>query len=345
MRSIGLRTSVAVLTLLLAVLFLAACNNPAGPYQASEYIFGTRIDIEISGLPPDRARAAADQVFAFYRQLHSELHAWQPGALMTLNQTLAAGKPARTTPHIRELIRLSQQYEAASGGLFNPAIGKLIALWGFHNDEPQAQPPSAAQVKDFMAQLPHMSDYHIEGDTVTSDNRNGWLDFGGIAKGWAVDRGMEMLRRAGVKNAIINAGGDLKGIGSHGDRPWRVGVRDPQGGVLAALEVGENEAIFTSGNYERFYQWHGKRFHHIIDPRSGYPAQLSSSVTVISQNSTLADAAATALLIAGVQDWQRTAADMGMNTVLVVARDGSLLMTPAMKKRLQLLDQKPVKTH
>ena len=338
------RRSLLPALLVLLALFLAACQR-SEPYQASEYIFGTRVDIEIAGLPQDQARAAADQVFAFYRRLHTELHAWQPGALMTLNQTLAKGEPAQATPHILELIRLSQQYETTSGGLFNPAIGKLIALWGFHHDQPKAQPPTAEQVSTYMARLPHMSDYHIEGDTVTTDNPNGWLDFGGIAKGWAVDKGMEMLQKAGVENAIINAGGDLKSIGSHGDRAWRVGVRDPQGGVLAALEARDNEAIFTSGNYERFYQWNGKRFHHIIDPRNGYPAQQSTSVTVISHDSALADAAATALLVAGVRDWKKMAEKMGLDAVLVVTRDGKLLMTPAMEKRLQLINHKPIKRH
>ncbi len=323
--------------LLALMLFLSACQRTE-PYQASEYIFGTRIDIEIAGLPRQQAKAAADQVFSYYRKLHSELHAWQPGALQTLNKTLTQSKPAQATPEIIELIRLSQKYQQASGGLFNPAIGKLIAMWGFHNDMPQAHPPSPEAVKAFMAHLPTMTDYHINGDTVTSDNPQGWLDFGGIAKGWAVDKGMEILRRAGVKNAIINAGGDLKGIGDHGDRPWKVGVRAPKGGVLAALEVGENEAIFTSGNYERFYEWNGKRYHHIIDPRSGYPAQQSTSVTVIHHDSAKADAAATALLIAGEKDWEKTAKNMGMDSVLIVTREGKIRMTPAMRRRVQLVD-------
>ncbi len=99
------------------------------------------------------------------------------------------------------------------------------------------------------------------------------LDFGGIAKGYAVDLAVARLRELGIGSAIVNAGGDLRAFGRHGDRPWRVAVRKPGGGTIGTLEVRQDEAMFTSGNYERFRQDEQERYPHILDPRSGWPVQ------------------------------------------------------------------------
>jgi len=163
------------------------------------------------------------------------------------------------------------------------------------------------------------------------------LDVGAFAKGYAIDQAIALLQRHGINNAIVNAGGDLRAIGQRGQRPWRIGIRHPQQpGIIAALEIQGNESVFTSGNYERFYQHEGQRFHHIIDPRSGYPGNDTLSVTVIHSNAATADAAATALLIAGPQHWRTIARQMGIDQAMLVDKQLTVHMTPAMSRRVKL---------
>ncbi len=151
-----------------------------------------------------------------------------------------------------------------------------------------------------------------------------------------MDLAITRLRELGIQNAIINAGGNLRAIGKHGDRPWRIGIRNPRGeGVLASIETRGDESILTSGDYERFYEYQGKRYHHIIDPRSGYPVTGVISVTVIADDAATADAASTALFVAGPQRWREIAKKLGVTQVMLIDGQGRMVVTPAMAKRVR----------
>jgi thiamine biosynthesis lipoprotein len=182
-----------------------------------------------------------------------------------------------------------------------------------------------------------MADIRRDGIKIQTQNPALKLDFGAFAKGYAVDRAIDVLREMGINNAVVNAGGDLRAIGRHGDRPWRVGIRHPrEAGILASVEVEGDESVFTSGDYERYFDWEGTRYDHIIDPRSGYPAQGLSSVTVFSRQADLADAAATALFVAGPEekDWLPVARAMGITGAMLVDDEGRVQITPGIRKRL-----------
>jgi thiamine biosynthesis lipoprotein len=146
----------------------------------------------------------------------------------------------------------------------------------------------------------------------------------------------------GVDDAIVNAGGDLRAIGTHGDRPWRIGIRHPRAdGVIASVELGRDESVFTSGDYERYFLFRGKRYHHILDPRTGYPARGTASVTVISRDPGAADAAATALVVAGPDEWQAIAWSMGIRNVMLIDHQGRAHVTPSMAKRIRFEVEPP----
>jgi len=140
-----------------------------------------------------------------------------------------------------------------------------------------------------------------------------------------------------INNAIVNAGGDLRAMGTHGDRPWRVAVRQPGGGNIGSIQVIGDEAIFTSGNYERFSQDQTQRYPHIIDPATGWPAKDIASVTVISDEGILADAAATALVVAGLENWPAVARNLNLKEIAVVDEHGTVYMTPEMEMRLEFI--------
>lgn len=327
----------------LAVALLAAgCSRPEAHYDKFMQL-GTLVEITV--YTDDQALAA--RAFQAARQdfeyMNNAWHAWHPGPLGRINSLLPSGAWFSGSPTMVDMIRRAQALATATEGLFNPAIGGLLALWGFHSDEPpQGPPPSREAIEALLAQAPSMDDIQVDGIRLRSDNPAVRLDFGAFAKGYGIDRVSERLQAMGVEHAIVNAGGDLRAWGRHGERPWRVGVRHPQRpGVLASIEVQGDEAIFTSGDYERYFEWNGKRYHHILDPRTGYPARGLTSVTVIHSDAATADAAATALFVAGPRDWPRIAARLGLTQVMVVDENGRVQMTPAMAERIRFEVEPP----
>jgi thiamine biosynthesis lipoprotein len=269
--------------------------------------------------------------------MHRDWHAWEPGRLTEINAAFASGQSATADEDIVAMVRQSQVVEKASGGRFNPAIGALIRLWGFHtSDYPiVGPPPSQEQISAIINLQPSSNDIHIDGLELSTDNPAVQLDFGGIAKGYAVDLTIAHLRELGIDNAIVNAGGDLRAIGTHGDRPWRVAVRKPGGGSIGTIEVQGDEAVFTSGNYERFRQDKTERYPHILDPTTGWPAEDIASVTVITDEGLIADAAATALVVAGLSGWPEVARALDLDQVAVVDESGTVYLTPQMEHRIR----------
>ena len=324
--------------ILLCLILLPACQRDQ-EQSAELYVFGTIVEIKLWGASPEEAGHAFMEIQQMFQAMHRDWHAWEPGLLVEINKAFAEGKSATADEDIVEMIRRSQPLEGSTGGRFNPAIGALIRLWGFHtSDYPiEGPPPSQAQIDEILDHHPSSNDIHIDGLQLSSDNPAVQLDFGAIAKGYAVDLTIERLRALGIDNAIVNAGGDLRAMGTHGDRPWRVAVRKPGGGNVGSVQVQGDEAIFTSGNYERFRQDQTERYPHIIDPASGWPAKDISSVTVITDEGILADAAATALVVAGLEGWPAVAHVLGLDLVAVVDENGTVYMTPEMEKRLQFI--------
>lgn len=330
--------------LLIALLFiLSACDRPPQSVNTEIYVFGTLVTITTWGAEPAGRNAAISEISEKFQLMHHEWHAWNPGPLVDINHAIAAGKPVAVPPSIESLIRGSQLLYRQSEGLFNPAIGGLLQLWGFQGDgRPNGPPPSRQAITDWVAAAPGMDDITITNGILTSVNPSVQLDFGAFAKGVAVDSAIDILRSHGIENAIVNGGGDLRAIGSKGDSAWRVGIRHPQGnGVLAALNVQGDESVFTSGNYERYREHEGVRYAHILDPRNGMPIDGITSVTVIHSNGGVADAAATALTVAGVQEWQHIAKNMGIDAVMLVDESGTVYMSPAMEQRIEFTGEIP----
>lgn len=337
------RTTLLFAILLLGAL-LTACGHSDAEYNQRLYIFGTLVDLKVRGVDEKLAKEGIDAVDADFQRMHKDWHAWKRGGeLSELNHNLPGGEFLPISDFLLPLITLSQPLYRQSEGMFNPAIGKLIGLWGFHSDEPPGgPPPSAEAIAKLVAQAPGMDDLEIDDHRIRSHNPAVELDFGGFAKGYALDLAIRRLREFGIENAIVNAGGDLCASGGHGDRPWRIGVRHPQGqGVLAAVDVADGECVLTSGNYERYREHEGIRYAHIIDPRDGQPVRHIASATVIDTNGGVADAAATALTVAGPKEWYRIARQMKLRYVMLVDEAGVVYMNPAMEKRIEFQGERP----
>ena len=317
--------------------WLAGCSNTETVFQERFFALGTLVEISIIGADPALAAQASKQVEQDLLGLQSRWHAWQPGALTDINKQLATLQPFTPDPTMLPLLREANQLSQLSRGLFNPVIGRLIALWGFHdNPLPIGTLPEPGNIAALLAQAPGAGDISFTSTQLVNHNPAVRYDLGAFAKGYAIDRAIERLREFGIENAIVNAGGDLRAIGQHGERPWRVGIRQPrQAGILASLEITGDTSVFTSGDYERYFEVDGKRYHHIIDPRSGYPADQTISVTVVHDNAATADAAATALFVAGPEDWVEIAKNMHIRLVMLIDTEGVIHMNPAMQSRIR----------
>ncbi|MHB1676471.1 MAG: FAD:protein FMN transferase [Sulfuriferula sp.] len=324
---------------LVVMIALAGCSKPA-LYTQESYVFGTRVEVSIYGEPEGKAQRVTAHVLGIFDQMHHSLHAWEPGTLSTMNEVFRQSPlRASISPEMTTIIQDATRYSEQSDGLFNPAIGNLIRLWGFQSDQFQAKLPDPKTIEALVAADPQMRDIVITGKQFYSTNPAVRLDLGGYAKGYALDVAAAYLHSQGIHNALINIGGNIMALGQHGDRPWRIGIQHPRKpGPIATLDLRDGEAIGTSGDYQRFFELNGKRYCHIIDPRTGWPAQGVEAVTVLIapgvHSGTLSDVASKPLFIAGPAGWRHAAKLMGVDAAMLIDTDGKIHLTPAMQKRL-----------
>ncbi len=319
--------------------FLTTCSPTKKHYQQQLFTFGTIVSISLWHTDASTAEHIIEDISHTFDNLHHQWQAWHGGVLQQLNQRLATGQtiPISTLPApLFSLIRTAKHLSLQSQHLFNPAIGQLVALWGFHDQQHLPfSPPPPAKITHYLQSKPNVDQLLISKNNLRSTNPALYLDFGAIAKGFALDLILEKYASQHL-DILINAGGDIAARGQSGQRPWRIGIRHPRKkSMLAAVELHPFEAIFTSGDYERFYDYQGQRYHHLLDPRTAKPANTCQSVTVIHPNAATADAAATALFIAGTKKWRTIAQKMGIKYVMLVDKKGNIHITPAMEKRIQ----------
>ena len=336
MRNLGFPLTVILAAL---CLLLAACG-PAPVYRQQSYVFGTLVEIAIYGEQSAKARQAAAQVLEEFDTLHRRLHAWEPSELEALNAAFAQGAgPVAVADDLYAILRDAAAWSRRSDGLFNPAIGNLVRLWGFHADTYAPKLPSETEIAQLVTARPEMDDLIYAEGRVSSRNPAVRIDLGGYVKGYALDRAAALLRQAGVKNALVNIGGNIIALGRKGDRPWRVGIQHPRrGGALASLDLHDGEAIGTSGDYQRYFEVDGRRYCHLIDPRSGRPVEGVQAVTVIARGphaGVASDVASKPLFIAGRAGWREMAQRLDITAALFVDGEGRIDYTPDMGARLR----------
>lgn len=337
----GLRTTrrQALLRLAGLVVLPFAPRGAAASLQARHFLFGSPVALRVRPNPADPAAAEAAMALAMagLAQVHRRWNAWKPGDLARLNQAFREGRDATVSPALQAMLRSAARLERDSAGFFNPGIGGVVGAWGFHDDvmRPGARPdPRALAI--WRDAPPSLAQIEMRGDRVMSRNPHLQLDFGAYAKGVAIDRALDQLRARGVASALVDLGGNLAAMHGAGETGWHVGIRDPQGeGLVASLVTEAREAVVTSGSYERFRMLDGERCTHILDPHTLAPATGLVSVTVLHPSAGLADAAATALLVAGPQRWRQLAERMGVAAVAVIDGDQRIALTAAMAGRLR----------
>ena len=321
---------------------LVACGAPAEMRHEQLHVFGSIADITLQGAPPEAAQAALVEASALLTRYHGEWHAWEESDLVRINAAFARGEDAPAPASVLELVELSRPLVEESGGLFDPAVGGLVSAWGFHTSTfPVVTPaPRADQLADWRQHRPVFASVQRRGDRLRSDDPRVQLDFGAVAEGVAARDVAAVFARHGVRNALVSLGGDVLALGDAGGRPWSVSLRDPFGGVLGGVELDDGEALFSTGNYNKFRASpSGARWAHILDPRTGHPARGAATVVVLHSDPVRADAAATAVFVAGPAGFADLVRRMRLGCVLMVTEENELLVTRAMVARVRLLRQ------
>lgn len=333
------RTCGALLAVVVGITGLAGCSKQDPVSRGRLQAFDTKIDITLIGVNRQRAAEITQILENDMRTLEQAWQAWKPGPLSRMNDLISEGSaPFPAAPSVLPLLRLSKTLSERSGDLFNPAIGGLIRAWGFQGRSPDClRPPDPELIGELVKAKPSMHDITIDGFRASSSNPAVRLDFRGIQRGFAIDQAIARLQELNVNNASINAEGNVRAIGSRDGHPWTMPLSGPErGGILATVQIKGNEAAFTATTNKTNYTWEGKRYHDIIDPRTGYPAEGVTSVTVLHPNASTADAAAHALFVAGPGGWHEVARQMGIQYVMLTDSEGRVHMSPEMQARVKL---------
>lgn len=319
-----------------AVALLAAACEPPRDHSARLLQFGTVVTINAYGTTAVEFDAAVADLEGYFRTIGRDWYPWADGELERVNAAIADGRKIDVSPELQAIIEAAAEFEIRTGGRFNAGLGRLAELWGFH-DLPSAPEhrPAAVDIDTIIAGRPGAASLEWDGTILLSGNPVTMLDLGGIAKGAIVRESLRQLERHGIMNAIVNLGGDLAVSGSVRGRDARIGIRSPQGEApVAGLIVRSGEAVFTSGNYERYVVIDGVRYPHVLDPRTGEPVTHTASVTVVHDDPVMADAAATALLVGGIDEFPMLAGSLGLDFAMIIDASGDLRLTPGMRERL-----------
>ena len=331
--------NLGLISLLVLLLGAAACERRQHLVQQHLLEFGTIIDITLIAKDLGHAERLLGEVETRLRQYRGYWHAWEDSDLTRFNQSLRERGVAEIPASLKPLLELSRDYHASSGGLFDPALGQLIGVAGFHGGAADAE-----LAESLRRAPPTLADLEIDGNRARSGDPRLQIDLGGIAKGYAIGLIAAYLEANGIDNYIVNAGGDMQIAGNRFGRPWRIGIQNPFApGIIASIEIDGSYSLFTSGNYQRRYRRGGDELHHIIDPRSGESSRGQSSVTVLARDPVRADVAATVLMIDGMRNSVDLALSLGIEDFLVVGESREMLASRSFARKLEMSAQWPLK--
>jgi len=288
-----LRRRIQTLLFSTVTLLIIACGTSQKEYNYSNFLFGSPCNITFYYIGDERAKEIIDVMDLELTRLDSLLSYFSESSLVTeLNRNSRVKAPG----DIIYLVNMCDSVSRLTDGLFDITVAPLLEVWGFYRGEKRIPKyDEIINAKRFV----NYRRVRTKNDSIIIDPGMR-IDFGGIAQGYAADRAALILRQRHVKSAIIDIGGEVLTVGrSPQGRPWRVGIRNPRGkGIIETMEL-QDLAVSTSGDYEKFFIVDGKRYPHIINPKTGLPAQEYASVSVVADNATYADAVSTAIAVMG----------------------------------------------
>jgi len=315
--------------LILVILLLSSCQQPGTDYkkaQSTRFAMGTVIEITVLDTSETEANAALEAGFAEINRISAQFYEGNPqGPIYAFNH-----RNSDYTAMPREILDLvvrSKTYSERLNGAFDISIGTILPLYKFRGDS--LRPPELSVINPLLPYIDYRNLYvDLAGEKLGAKYRPTMIGLGAVAKGYGVDKAIEAIARYNVAGALVNAGGDLRALPRLDGHKWRVGIQDPRNGdnILKIVEI-DSGAVVTSGDYEKFYMYEGRRIHHLLNPRTGQSADSCQSTTVIAPNAEQADAMATGLFVLGASDGMKVLANFPDCAALWICADGRVVQS------------------
>ena len=335
--------ALAAVIVTFATSMLGGCGGHSRPaahvVERARQAMGSELRLTAWTADEAAALAAFDAVFAEFERLDALMSIWRPGSDVLRLNAAAGDRPVALQPDVIEVLTIARQVSEWTDGTFAVTFGALSDLWRFDHDQDNTIPDPA-----IVRQRLPLADYRgLEIDARAGTaflRRKGMrVHLGGIGKGYAVDRAVALFRSRGLKDFMIQAGGDLYVAGVKDGRPWRLGIRDPRGPAdrsFAQLDLSDG-TFSTSGDYERFFMKDGRRYHHILDLRVGEPARLCRSVTLVTDRAVLADALAKGVFILGPEKGMALIEKLPGVEGVIVSATNDVLVSSGLKGKLKVV--------
>ena len=338
-----------LLPLLLAILVVAVVTAPLylhreKEYKSDRFLMDTLVSIRACGRDEEKLKEAVTEAYAEMQRIADLSDRFPaPGSaeykasdVCLINEN-AGIAPVRVHREIIEMLLLAKRYHALGKGAFYVTIGSVMDLWGFAGDRPKV-PPQGKLAEALSLVDSRKLIINEEKQTAFLEMKGMKLDLGAVAKGYATEKAVQVLKSRGVARALIDAGGNIRVIGKKSrNAPWKIGIKDPRksGGIIAIVSLTDGSSV-TSGDYYRYFESDGRRYNHIIDPRTGYPASANMSVTVMTENAGVADCLSTIFFVLEPGKSLELAGKMGGVDIFLVTTGRRILHTPSLKGRVEV---------
>ncbi len=323
---------VCLIVLPFLLLLLSCSKGEERVFRKSKILMDTLVTISVVERSGERAERVIDSAFDEIKRLEGLISFWtEDSEIATINRN-AGISPVKVSSLTLDMIEKALFISEKTGGAFDPTVGSLMRLWDFK----RGIIPDEKAIKERMKLVDYSSVTIERKDSTVFLRRKGMsFDTGGIAKGYAADLAVSVLKRMGIRAGLVAVAGDIKAFGTKPDgMPWRVGIRNPRPSgkdddILMTVEL-KDKAISTSGDYERFFIKDGRRYHHILNAKTGYPAMGCQSVTVIAKEGALTDGFATAIFVLGPERGMKVIEDFGYEGLIIDA-EGRVYKTKGLR--------------
>src|SRR5450755_355170 len=322
------------ITLSVLLLAVAGWSTPAHAEwvrRITDGIMGTRITVELWSEDKAKTEEAIDAVLDEMRHIDDSMSTYKPTSEVSQVNAKAADGPMKISKELFDLLMTAKEYSVITDGAFDITYASVGYMYDFRKHVR----PSEEQIAKA---LPAVNFRHVildpKNQTVQFSQKGVRIDLGGIAKGYSVDKGIEVLQSFGFTRAYVSAGGDSRIIGDRFGKPWMVGIRDPrkgEGSVITKIPLAD-AAISTSGDYERFFEENGVRYHHIIDPHTGHSASKVRSATVIGPNATRTDGLSKTAFVLGPEKAMEIYNRIDDIDAIIVKLDGTVVYSKGMQR-------------
>lgn len=321
------------------IIALAGCSGSSKPYSPESYYMGTVITQKVYG---KNAKAAGDKVIERMKEIEDDMTINKPGGEINAINEAAGDKPVKISSSVMYLLNKAKQYGQLSQGAFDVTIGPLVKEWGIFTDNPKI--PTQERINELLPLIDYKTiQLDSANNTAMLPKKGQIIDLGGIAKGYAGDETIKIYKENGITSGFINLGGNVVVLGGKPDgTPWTIGVQNPRdvnGKIIGKVAV-KDKALVSSGDYERYFEKDGVRYHHILDPKTGYPSKSGLiGVTIVADSSTDADAISTSVFVLGLDKGMKLVESLDGIEAIFITEDKKIYTTSGLKDKFTFEDE------